>query len=344
MKRFIHHTILPTLAILAVTGCQPNKTWRQMEGVTWNTTYHIIYHSSSDLSDSVRKVMHEIETSLSPFDPNSNLSAINANLTSIADPTVAAVFTESQRVSRLSDGLFDPTVAPLVNLWGFGYRNETGDKIPTALQIDSAMQLVGINECHISTDGTITKKHPGTEFNFSSITKGYGCDAIGRMFQRNDCDSYMIEIGGEIVLNGHNPHGRDWRIMIDTPVDNDSTISHSPMSIINLTDCGVATSGNYRNFRQTTIGKTSHTIDPTTGQPITIEGRDSMIVSATVIAPTAMTADALATACMIMTPAKALSMVDNEPTASALLAVSIKGDSLLQLMPTSDFPSFEVME
>ena len=329
---------------MAVTGCQNSKTWRQMEGVTWNTTYHIVYHSDRDLSDSVRQVMRDIETSLSPFDPNSNLSAINSNLTSSADPTVAAVFVESQRVARLSGGLFDPTVAPLINLWGFGYRDSSPGSIPTTAQIDSAMQLVGISECSISADGTVTKKHPDTEFNFSSITKGYGCDAIGRMLERNGCNSYMIEIGGEIALNGHNPHGRDWRIMIDTPVDNDSTITHSPMSIINLTGCGVATSANYRNFRQTSIGKTSHTIDPLTGQPITLEGRDSMIVSATVIAPTAMTADALATACMIMSPSKALEMVDNEPTASALLAVCVKGDSLLQIMPTSDFPSFDLME
>lgn len=344
MRKIIYHTVLSTLTILAVTGCQPQKTWHQMEGVTWNTTYHIIYHSNRDLSDSVRQVMHDIETSLSPFDPNSNLSAINANLTASADSIVAAVFTESQRIARLSGGLFDPTVAPLVNLWGFGYRNTAKDNIPTASQIDSALQLVGINECHISADRTITKKHPGTEFNFSSITKGYGCDAIGRMFQRNDCDSYMIEIGGEIVMNGHNPHNRDWRIMIDTPVDNDSTISHAPMSIINITGCGVATSGNYRNFRQTTIGKTSHTIDPKTGQPITLEGRDSMIVSATVIAPTAMTADAMATACMVMSPSVALNMVDSEPTASAMLAISIKGDSLLHLVSTTNFPPFDVLE
>lgn len=158
MRKIIYHTVLSTLTILAVTGCQPQKTWHQMEGVTWNTTYHIIYHSNRDLSDSVRQVMHDIETSLSPFDPNSNLSAINANLTASADSIVAAVFTESQRIARLSGGLFDPTVAPLVNLWGFGYRNTAKDNIPTASQIDSALQLVGINECHISADRTITKK------------------------------------------------------------------------------------------------------------------------------------------------------------------------------------------
>lgn len=122
MRKIIYHTVLSTLTILAVTGCQPQKTWHQMEGVTWNTTYHIIYHSNRDLSDSVRQVMHDIETSLSPFDPNSNLSAINANL------TASARFHSSRRIHRIAT--HSPAQRRPVRSDGSPARQPVGIRLP----------------------------------------------------------------------------------------------------------------------------------------------------------------------------------------------------------------------
>ncbi len=160
---------------------------------------------------------------------------------------------------------------------------------------------------------------------------------IAEMFKRNGCNDYMIEIGGEIVVGGKNPHNSSWRIMIDAPIENDTAIVHERMAVIELTNrCGIATSGNYRNYRLTDNGRVWHTIDPTTGYPI-----NSSTLSATVVAPTAMEADALATACMALSVDSAMRMIEEYPYASALLvtADSITGE--WNLHRTSRFPDLQ---
>ncbi|MDE6066726.1 MAG: FAD:protein FMN transferase, partial [Duncaniella sp.] len=235
------------------------------------------------------------------------------------------IFNASVEVNRMSHGAFDPTVAPLVNLWGYGYRT-TGVE-PTAASIDSLLGSVGIGECSITTDGFIRKKTPATEFNFSAITKGYGCDLVGEMLARNGCDDYMVEIGGEIVLAGCSPRGRQWRIMVDAPIDCDTAIVHERMAVVELTGKGVATSGNYRNYRETPEGRTWHTISPRDGRPAMTD-----LLSATVVARDCMLADAYATACMAQSADSAMSMIESLPGVEALL---VTRDTV---MASSNFP------
>lgn len=324
------------LQIIILNGCRPPSNgdlpYIDTEGAVWNTTYRVAYSGGKDLTDSIIAVMREVELSLSPFCDSSIISKINRNEPARPDSMLKTVFLTSQKINRLSGGAFDPTVGMLVNLWGFGEVGRA-NFAPTQEMIDSALASVGIGRCHIVGD-SLTKPSPDTRFNFSAITKGFGCDKVGEMLSRNGCKDYMVEIGGEIALAGLNRHGKPWRIMIDAPIDNDSTVSHQRMAMIELTDKGIATSGNYRNFRRLDNGRRiAHTISPVTGKPI-----ETSTLSATVIAPDAMTADAIATACMAMHPDSAIAMAETIDSVSILLV--IQGDKGWELRQSSGFPTF----
>ncbi|MBD5323183.1 MAG: FAD:protein FMN transferase [Bacteroides sp.] len=313
------------VSVTLLVACTPPARYRSAEGVMWNTTYHITYRSDRDLHDSIIAVMKRVEQSLSPFADSSLISAVNRGEAVKADSLLMRIFNASVEVNRMSHGAFDPTVAPLVNLWGYGYRT-TGVE-PTAEAIDSLLGSVGIGECSITTDGFIRKKSPATEFNFSAITKGYGCDLVGEMLARNGCEDYMVEIGGEIVLAGCSPRGRQWRIMVDAPIDCDTAIVHERMAVVELTGRGVATSGNYRNYRETPEGRTWHTISPRDGRPAMTD-----LLSATVVAPDCMLADAYATACMAQSADSAMAMIESLHGVEALL---VTRDTV---MTSSNFP------
>lgn len=321
------YSILLVLALL-LGACSESSRFRVADGAVWNTTYHISYRSERDLHDSIVAVMKQVEVSLSPFSKVSLVSRINSGEDVVTDSLFRRIFHASQTVSHNSGGLFDPTVAPLVNLWGFGYR-QTGVE-PSRSTVDSLLPLVGIGRCSIISDGRVVKCHPSTEFNFSAITKGYGCDMVGEMLLRNGVEDYMVEIGGEIAVAGHSPRGSEWRIMVDAPVDCDTAVVHERLTVIEVTSCGVATSGNYRNYRQTAQGRVWHTVSPLTGYPA-----ETDLLSATVKAPTCMEADAYATACMAMDSRAALWMIEKVDGVEALL---VTRDTILT---TSNFPTLQ---
>ncbi|MCM1355388.1 MAG: FAD:protein FMN transferase [Staphylococcus sp.] len=322
--------VLVTLLVLA-GSCGPRKQYYVMQGGVWNTTYNIRYESAVDLSDSVLAVMKQVEMSLSPFNDSSLISRINRGDDPVADTLLRRIFAASQDVCRRSGGAFDPTVAPLVNLWGFGYRNSGVE--PTQEMIDSVMPTVGILNCSIDSAGHIVRLSPETEFNFSAITKGYGCDLVGEMLRRNGCDNYMVEIGGEIALSGHNQRGDEWHIMVDAPVDNDTSIVHERMGVITRSSGGIATSGNYRNYKQTASGRIWHTISTRDGRPAHTD-----LLSATVVAPSAMLADAYATACMAMSADSARVMLDDVDGVDALFVTLNPSDSTYSIITTATFP------
>ncbi len=322
--------LLIGLAVLA-TSCLQKPQTQKCAGVVWATGYNITYTSSTDLTDSILATFSRVENSLSPFAKESLISRINRNESMVTDTLLRRVFTTSQYVNRISDGAFDPTVAPLVNLWGFGYK--TSAEPPTQAKIDSTLQQIGIARCYLSNDSLI-KHTPEIEFNFSAITKGYGCDLVGEMLAQNGAESYMVEIGGEIALKGKNPQGEPWHIQIDAPISGSKAMQHTAFKVISITDCGIATSGNYRNYRETKSGRTWHTIDPRTGHPA-----QTSTLSATVIAPNCMMADALATACMAMPEAEAIAMIESLKGVEAML-VKAAGDSAFTTVTTTGFPKF----
>ena len=336
MNTNLRHILIPLLIlplVLNLVGCKgAGGSYRSIQGGVWNTTYNISYRVDRDLRDSVIAVMRQVELSLSPFCDSSLISRINRGEEVRTDSLLRRIFSASLRVNSQSGGAFDPTVAPLVNLWGFGYRNSGVE--PSQEMIDSIMPLVGIAGCRIDDEGLIVKKSPQTEFNFSAITKGYGCDLVGEMLRRNGCEDYMVEIGGEIALAGKNPRGEKWHIMVDSPIENDTAIVHERMTVIELSDAGIATSGNYRNFKTTASGRIWHTISPVSGRPAHTD-----LLSATVIAPNAMLADAYATSCMAMNRAEAIAMLESIDGVEGLLVTLNPADSTFTTTATKGFPA-----
>lgn len=297
-----------TISILAA-GCNKSENYIKTEGMIWNTMYHITYEGPESLCDSILPVLNEVSSSLSVFEDNSVVSQLNRSDSLQVDSHFIKVYEASKRINKLSDGNFDPTVSPLVDAWGFG----KGHKASTdTLAVDSLLEFVGISKTR-RIDDIIIKDDLRLQFNFSAIAKGYGCDAVGEMFRRNGVNDYMVEIGGEIVLSGKSPSGKDWNIGIDSPVDGNNPGEQTAL-VISLTDCGIATSGNYRNFTIEGATKRAHTISPVTGRPFLSE-----ILSATVIAPTCMEADAIATACMASPVADAKKLLEETGVEGSLI-------------------------
>ena len=315
-------------------GCDGNKPFRTYEGVAWNTSFRITYASNAVLDDSIRSLMNLIEMSLSPFSENSQLSKINRNESDSVDELIRRVFEKSVWVNEVSKGSFDPTLGPLINLWGFG-PDMSLSMSPLPHQIDSVMAYVGIDDCRIVDGHRIVKKDSLTEFNFSAVAKGYGCDLVSQMLTRNGCRDYMVEIGGEIVVNGLSPRRGPWRVMIDAPIPSNDSIIHEGMAVIEVDSCSLATSGNYRNFRLIDGQMVGHTIDGLTGNPA-----NSRILSVTVIAPECIIADGLATACMAMDLEHAYEMIDSLPDTEALF-VTMSPDREWELHPTKGFPAVD---
>lgn len=294
---------------------QDNKQWLSAHGSVWGTDFHVTYKAGEDLTDSIMEYTYRVGESLSMFSPNSTVSRINSGVTDSVDSHFEKVFDISKAVARASGGVFDPTVAPLVDAWGFGRKGRSLENVPDSSEVNQLLQRVGISNTHIY-NGRIAKSHPAMEFDFSAIAKGYGVEQVAEMLKRNGCSDFMVEIGGEVQLSGQNPAGKDWRIQIDAP-KLDSNPGDSAATIIELTDCAIATSGNYRNYHRISgdsiIG---HTINPRTGYPAPLR-----VLSATVIAPGCALADALATALMVVSPDSAKIILDEFPSTRAILVM-----------------------
>lgn len=297
--------------------------------MTWNTEYNIKYCHHTNLSDSIISVLREVELSVSPFNKKSRITAINENRSDTLDGYLSRLYDKSVEINRESGGAFDPTVSPLVNLWGFGYE-KTGKANRQA--VDSILMFVGIDKTR--KEGIrIVKSDGRTTFNFSAIAKGMGCDEVGKMLERNGVTDYIVEIGGEITAKGHNPKGQKWRISIDKPINANDTVIHHSAGIVEITNCGIATSGNYRNYHTDSAGnKVAHTINPRTGMP-----EQSDVLSATVIAPDCMTADAYATTFMVLGLEKSKKLLDKHPEISAMLITSDNGNSF-KIWESGNFP------
>jgi len=322
--------IIGIIGIIVVFTIKPErKRWINNSGITWNTEYNIKYCHHTNLSDSIISVLREVELSVSPFNKKSRITAINENRSDTLDGYLSRLYDKSVEINRESGGAFDPTVSPLVNLWGFGYE-KTGKANRQA--VDSILMFVGIDKTR--KEGIrIVKSDGRTTFNFSAIAKGMGCDEVGRMLERNGVTDYIVEIGGEITAKGHNPKGQKWRISIDKPINANDTVIHHSAGIVEITNCGIATSGNYRNYHTDSAGnKVAHTINPRTGMP-----EQSDVLSATVIAPDCMTADAYATTFMVLGLEKSKKLLDKHPEISAMLITSDNGNSF-KIWESGNFP------
>lgn len=284
---------------------------QQDQGGVFGTFYHLTYRSSIGHQTAIDSVLACVDRSLSPFNPQSIISAINQNTSMQTDAHFRHVFTLARTVYEATGGAFDITVAPFVNAWGFGFRE---GHYPDSLQIDSIRQFVGFDKVVLRSD-TIAKTDPRIMLDCSAIAKGYGVDAVGCYLESKGIRDYMVEIGGEIRTRGHNPQGLPWHIGVSKPVV-DSIATNTPVGeVLEVTDAAIATSGNYRNYRTTDDGqRIGHTIDPRTGRPV-----QRSVLSATVIATDCATADAYATAFMVLGAEESRSILSKHPELQAYL-------------------------
>lgn len=302
LQNLIYSTIEIAIILIVIVSCNSNNqqiNYVSDSGFIYGTIYHITYESPNgiNLQHKVDSVLNKIDYSLSTFKNESVLSKVNNNEPVDLDSFFIEVFKHSTEIYEISKGAFDPTVAPLVNAWGFGFKHK--EQISQYL-IDSILHFTGFQL--IEFDGKqIRKADDRVMLDFSSIAKGYSVDVVGNFLKNEGCKNYMVEIGGEIVAHGKSPSGRLWRIGINEPNDDEPINAPELQEIIQLNDVGLATSGNYRNFYIEDGKKYAHTINPNTGYPV-----DHNLLSATVVANDCMTADALATAFMVMGTEKAL--------------------------------------
>ena len=285
--------------------------WHRNEGTVFGTFYHATYEAGKDLQPLIEAALDSVDNSLSMFNERSTLRRINDNIDLQADSMLSRLFRLATQVSHATDGAFDVTVAPLVNAWGFGYKNGT---LPDATQIDSLRKWVGYERICLQ-EGKVVKEDPHMVMDFSAIAKGYGCDVVADVFRKHGVSNFMIEIGGEVVVEGCNDKGKPWRVGVNKPVEDSANTHNEIQEILHLNHQAMATSGNYRNFYTTEDGRRiAHTIDPHTGYPV-----QHSLLSATVLAPSCAEADAFATAFMVMGLDKAKEVLSQQPQLKAYL-------------------------
>lgn len=287
----------------------------------WHTVWHATFQGKSDWIAAAVDSLETVDKSLNMFESSSLISRLNSGEELSADMHLKKVYEVAKEVHALSGGMFDPTISPLVEAWGFG-KNRNADIDSGA--ISTLLNVVGLEKTWIE-NGLIHKANPAISFNFSAIAKGYGVDRAAEALEKKGVKNLMFEIGGEVVCRGLNPQGKKWRILIETPQEDylketfgcDSLPAFHENLIVELSDEALATSGNYRNYHKSDKGTFGHTISPLTGYPA-----ESDILSASVIAPTCVMADAMATACMGLGSEKGMEMLSNAGLGGAFILTS----------------------
>ena len=318
--------ILLLTALLLLSGaCARQGDYVRIEGFAQGSTYHVIYHpvkgmNAASLQARFDARLQEIDQSLSGYNKGSLLSRLNAGEDLPLDGLFIECFERSKEIWAESGGAFDPSAAPLFDLWGFGFSNK-GQVSDAA--IDSILAFVGMDLLTLEerADGThLVKADPRCQLNFNAIAQGYSCDVVARILDSLGCSDYLVDIGREIRCKGRNAAGEKWRIGLDRPSDGNMEEGKDLQAILHVSDCGIVTSGNYRKFYVEDGRKYAHTIDPVSGRPVSHN-----LLSATVIAADATTADAYATWMMVIGLDRARQFLDDRPELEALLVYEQDG-------------------
>ena len=285
------------------------RTFQENEGFIFGTVYHIKYAHDKDLEPEIREQLQRVDQSLSMFNERSVIARVNRGEDVAADSMFVHVFRLARKVSEQTGGAFDITVAPLVQAWGFGFKNAEN---VTPAMVDSLRAFVGYDKARL--DGKrVIKTDPRVMLDCSAIAKGYGVDVVAQLLDRHGVRDYMVEIGGEVVVRGANPRGAKWSIGVSKPEDDSLSVAGpEPQVVLDVTDIALATSGNYRRFYYRDGRKYAHTIDPRTGYPV-----QHSLLSASVLAPDCASADAYATAFMVMGLERAKAFLKKHPEIQA---------------------------
>ena len=298
------HNIVFSFLLLSLffTGCGGDKLeYRVVDGQMLGTFLHLSAQASQEAGVIYSRAMEidaEAKASMSIFDERSLLSRINRGETDSIDKHIKFNLELASRITAISGGSYDVTVKPLVEAYGFA-----GKQRQATVNVDSLLEFVGFEKIRIEGD-RVVKSDSRVQIDFNSIAKGYTVDLLAEELEKMTIENYIVDIGGEVRCKGVNSKGGAWRIGIETPFDGNNTAGEHIQQVISLSDCALATSGNYRRFYLDESGrKVSHTIDPRTGQSVV-----SDLLSVTVIAPTCAEADAMSTMFMTMSKEQALSV------------------------------------
>lgn len=323
LKKFVRGFMLMTLIFL-LCSCQPQQLHRiSFSGKALGTYYsiHIYHEDNGEIFQ--KKLQHQIDSLLDDFnalasiyDKESLISAINSNRPYKMNQLFADVFMKSMEISELSDGAFDITVGPLVNAWGFGF---TDSMHVTGEFIDSVMQFSGYKKVRLMNN-EIIKDDPRILLDMNGIAKGYAVDIVAKFIESKNIESYIVEIGGEIRAGKEKPDGSMWVIAVEKPAEDAASPQQEEKRVF-LQNISVATSGSYRRYYERDGTRYSHTIDPKTGRPVS-----HSMLSATIIAEDCMTADALATACMVLGLEDAIKLCESLENTEGFFIVAVRND------------------
>lgn len=327
--RWYAYLVLGFMLVAELLSCRPAggevHEYQRLNGATMGTTYAVICEATEShrLQQQIDSLLSEINLAVSTYIPESLISQFNATgvLALHAGPNASAIeshfqanFEEAQLAYRWSGGMFDPTVGPLVNAWGFGWENAR-PTLPDSAEVHKLQRRVGMDKLsvlRVNDSLRIVAPVAGIQLDFSAVAKGYAVDEIARFLEKRNVDNYFVEVGGEVRVQGDSPRGDAWIVGVNRPLPEAS--ASEVHTRIALTQGAMATSGNYRNFREVNGRKVWHTINPKTGYP-----EENNLLSVSIIHPGCATADARATACLVMGKERCLETIAKTRDTEALL-------------------------
>tara|TARA_R110000868_G_scaffold113448_1_gene304467 strand:+ start:294 stop:1319 length:1026 start_codon:yes stop_codon:yes gene_type:complete len=308
--------------LIVASSCSKDLVESRNTGSALGTTYSIIFYDSvtRDYQTEIDSVFNAINKSMSTYISTSDISKINAgDSTVVVDAMFKEVFEASKKVYERTKGHFDPTVGVLVNAWGFG----PGKQIELdSVKIDSLLAYVGFDKIRLKDDHTIHKSNANIILDFNAIAKGYAVDRVAALLDKKNIKNYLVEVGGELIAKGENKvKNKKYVVGIDNPVANDRSV---PVAKVNLEDKALASSGNYRHFREDALTgkKYVHTVDPLTGYT-----KNSNVIGVSVLANTCAEADAYATAFMAMDLDESMELLLSDDTIDAfIIYIAVNGE------------------
>lgn len=335
------HVITCTLSAVLLLLCGCGRKEHLFTGPTMGTTYNVkvvagFFQSTAGLSEKITQRLIEINQSMSTYIPDSEISRFNRLAATGEKFAVSKDFMQvmltAEKIFLLTDGAWDGTVNPLVDLWGFG-SGKRRSKPPPPAEIAQRRRAVGFDAIGIVDDRYLVKRNPDVKLDLASIAKGYGVDQIAALLSQSGFHNFLVEIGGEVYAGGRRKDGRAWRVGINTPQS--GAPADQVYKSVDLTDWALATSGDYRNFFEVGGRRYSHVIDPRSGYPVA-----NGVVSASVLADNCTFADGLATALMVMGAEKGLALVDRLEGVAGLIVVQ-RADGRFMDHYSKAFPAAE---
>ena len=320
--------VLSITALLAACTKQPQKII--IEGQAQGSFYAITYfdEQNRNFRQEIDSIFHAVDLSINLWVDSSIISKVNRNEPVTLDSIFIDNFYIAQEAARLSDGYFDPTIAPIVSAWGFSYKS--GDSLTPQL-IDSLRCLVDYRKIHIE-NGQVVKDDPNMRLDFNAIGQGYTSDLIATFLESRGIKNYLVDTGGEIMARGCKPDGQPWIVGIEKPADNWDS-EQVVQTRVSLRDKGLVTSGSTRKYVERDGKRYSHCINPKTGYPV-----EHQVLSATVLAENSVWADALASICMVMGMERSLPLIESMDGVEAYY-IFVNGNNELETFAMKGFES-----